>query len=383
MLPTVTLRPGHVQPVWAGHPWVFAQAIARVEGDAQAGDEVRVIDPQGKFLGRGFYSPTSAIPVRIAERGDRPLDDARLRAKISLAAEWRRSLLGLPGGGTTGYRLVNAEGDGLPGLVADVFGDAVVAQLLTTGVARRREAVFEALHNATGARAIYTASSEKHQRIEGTMVTDGLAWGAALDRLEFTENGSLFRIAPPGADGGGQKTGYYFDQRENRGAAARYAKGGSVLDLCSFVGGFSLAAARCGATEVLAVDSSGDAVERGQRITADNGLGETVRWLRGDATKTAGALAREGRSFGVVVLDPPKLAAHPRELSRALGHYRRINAAASFAFGSPPNAYSSRFVSPSSSASMPNAPGPLLVLNFRQRTVIAFRPTVRVVTLPV
>ncbi len=140
-LPRVTLKPGHVQPIWTGHPWVYAQAVERVEGGARPGDEVVVTDPRGQFLGRGFYSPSSAIAVRVLTRDpDRPLDGRFFRDKIAEARDHRRTL-NLPSDETNAYRLVHAEGDGLPGLVIDVFDDACVVQATTLGM-KLREALW-------------------------------------------------------------------------------------------------------------------------------------------------------------------------------------------------------------------------------------------------
>src|SRR5262249_44210708 len=121
-MPTVRLKPGRVQPVWAGHPWIYAQAIDRIDGGATAGDEVSVIDPRGNLLGRGYYSPGSAIPVRLLVRdGITTLDTAFFTDRVERAFAWRRSL-GLPSDQTTGFRLIHAEGDGLPGLIVDRYG---------------------------------------------------------------------------------------------------------------------------------------------------------------------------------------------------------------------------------------------------------------------
>src|SRR4051812_13851780 len=140
VMPIVTLKPGHVRPVWSGHPWVFAQAIARIEGGAVAGDEVTVVDPQGAVLGRGLYTPRSAIPVRLFTRVDAPIDGALFRRRIERAMLHRRDL-GLPsaahGHETDAYRLIHAEGDDLPSLTVDVFGDVAVVQLNTVGVKQR------------------------------------------------------------------------------------------------------------------------------------------------------------------------------------------------------------------------------------------------------
>ena len=244
-LATIHLRPGFVQPVWAGHPWVFAQAIARAAGSPRPGDEVRVVDPEGKPLGRGFWSPESAIPVRLLTRdADTALDDAFLAARIEEAARWRRALLGLPSAEHTGYRLVNADGDGLPGLTVDVFGDAATVQFGTVGMKRREAAVIDAVIRGAGVRRVYEAGSERHQQREGFAVTDGLVRGEGAPTLAFVESGVRFAVAAPGSAGGGQKTGYYFDQRDNRAAVAALSAGGRVLDAFSYVGGFGLAAAR-------------------------------------------------------------------------------------------------------------------------------------------
>src|SRR5580704_14104724 len=158
-MPIVRLKPGHVQPIWAGHPWVYAQAVDRVEGGAIAGDEVSVVDPRGNLLGRGFYSPGSAIPVRLLVRDEKTrLDAAFFRARVA-AAVALRSTLGLPGEDTNGYRLVHAEGDGLPGLVVDRYGDALAVQIGTLGMKRHESLVHEALWTVVAPRAIVDRTS--------------------------------------------------------------------------------------------------------------------------------------------------------------------------------------------------------------------------------
>lgn len=328
-LASVHLRPGFVQPVWAGHPWVFAQAIARTSGDPKPGDEVRLVDPEGKALGRGFWSPDSAIPVRLLTRdGDTALDDAFLQARVEEAARWRRALLGLPGDDHTGYRLVNADGDGLPGLTVDVFGDAASVQFGTVGMKRRQGAILDAVARAAGVTRVYEVGSERHQQREGFAVTEGIVRGDGAPTLSFTEGGLRFAVAAPGSAGGGQKTGYYFDQRENRAAAAALSVGGRVLDAFSYVGGFGLAAARRGAREVVCLDSSASALAAGQRIAADNGLADRVTYRKGDVRDALGDMNRAAERFDLVVIDPPKLAHSAREVEKAMGQYRRLNAGA-------------------------------------------------------
>jgi len=326
MTAVVHLRPGHVRPLFLGHPWVYAQAIARVEGSPGPGDAVQVLDPRGNTLGHGFYSPTSAIPVRImAREPEAVLDAAFLHARIAAAVALRTGLLGFGPG--TGWRAVNSEGDGLPGLVVDVFGDSAVVQFLTIGMKRRAEAILDALVATTGVSRVYEAASPRHQKLEGFETTEGIVRGEAPAPLTFTELGVQYALAPPGSAGGGQKTGYYFDQRDNRARVAALSVGKRVLDAFSYVGGFGLAAARAGAASVHCVDSGAAAVSTGEALAQANGLTEVVRYTRGDVRKVLEALDADAR-FDVVVLDPPKLAHAPRETEQALGLYRRLNAAA-------------------------------------------------------
>ncbi len=327
---TIHLRPGHVQPVWTGHPWVFAQAIARIDGTPQSGDEVTVLDPRGNLLGRGFYSPQSAIPVRLLTRErDVALDAKFLEARIAEAAGWRRRILGLPGADTTGFRLIHAEGDGLPGLVVDAYDDVLAMQLLTAGMKRRQEAIVEALVKVTGAKSVVEVASSRHQKIEGFEVTEGVVFGQPVHRLAFTERGFAWEVHPPGhPGGGGQKTGYYFDQRETRAMVEGLSAGLRVLDVYSYTGGFSLAAARGGAREVVGVDSSALALESAATAAGRAGLAERVRWMRGDARKVMTQLHADGEKFDLVVVDPPKLAVGARDVEEARGHYRKLNALA-------------------------------------------------------
>src|ERR1700677_485542 len=164
---TVRLRAGHVQPVWAGHPWIYAQALDWVEGGVAAGDEVRVLDPRGVLLGRGFYSPGSAIPVRLLVRDDvTRLDVPFSKAKLDRAASLRRAV-GLPSPETNGYRVVHAEGDGLPGLIVDRLGDVLSVQFLTFGMKAREGLVFEALRETLAPRAIVDRTPAGTARLVG------------------------------------------------------------------------------------------------------------------------------------------------------------------------------------------------------------------------
>ncbi len=288
-MPVVRLKAGHVQPIWAGHPWVYAQAVDRVEGGAMAGDEVSVVDPRGNLLGRGFYSPGSAIPVRIMVRdGTTRLDSSFFRMRVEQAIE-HRATIGLPSEQTSGFRQAHAEGDGIPGLIVDRLGDALSVQLATIGMKQREALVHEALTTVIAPRAIVDRTSAQIAKAEGFEPSAGVVRGDEIRAFEFIERGLRFRVPLEL----GQKTGFYFDQRSLRARVEQLAHGKRVLDAYSFVGAFAIAAARGGAREVVAVDESALAVEVGAECAAMNGVGDRVKFIKGDArqarSRTPGA----------------------------------------------------------------------------------------------
>lgn len=322
-MPIVTLKEGHVQPVWAGHPWVFQQAVQRIEGGAIAGDEVTVQDPRGNVLGRGLYSPKSAIPVRLLTRDPATrIDGAFFRDKISRALELRKRL-GLPASETDAYRIVHAEGDGLPGLVIDRFADVVVYQLGTIGMKLREGLILEAIQQLLEPRAILDRTSPAMAKTEGFEPTGGIVRGDTnLDALRFVERGLRYELPLSF----GQKTGFYFDQRPLRDRIERLAQGLRVLDAYSYIGSFSMAAARGGALEVEAVDQSATALEIGASCARLNGLEGRIKHVRADARERLARAGREG-GFDLVICDPPKFAPTKGARHAALGGYQKLAAA--------------------------------------------------------
>ncbi len=323
-LATVRLKPGHVQPIWAGHPWVYAQAIERTDG-ATRGDEVKVLDPRGNFLGRGFYSAGSAIPVRLLVRDETtPIDTSFFRARLERAVR-ARAMLGLgTGAETTGYRLVHAEGDLLPGLIVDRFGDVLAVQFLTFGMKEREAMVLEALGQVLKPRAIVDRTPAGSAKAEHFVPASGVVRGAAeVTRFEFAERGLRWSIPFEI----GQKTGYYFDQRELRGrveilarTAGDDAQPKRVLDAYSYVGAFGLAAARAGA-EVTCVDESALAVEIGAENALANGLADRMRFERGDARR---AMQEAHGAYDLTIVDPPRLAPTRSAREQALVMYSKL-----------------------------------------------------------
>jgi 23S rRNA (cytosine1962-C5)-methyltransferase len=321
-MPKVRLRAGHVRPVWAGHPWVYAQAVAEIEGSPAPGDLVDVIDPQENWLGAGFYSPDSALVVRLLSRTPGEKVDAgffvtRLRAAQTLRRQW----LQLPNAETTGYRLVHAEGDSLPGLIVDIYGEVAALQLLTLGMKQREAQIYAALQEVSGVRSIVEMPSHEHQDHEGFKVEPRVVLGAPVEDLVFRERGFEYRLPFASA----QKTGFYFDQRDNRARFEAVCEGKRVLDLCCYVGAFSLAALRGGAREVLALDRSQHALELARAAVERYGSADRVRFERQELKAALPELGTRGERFDVVVLDPPKLAHSARHLDRARATYRLWN----------------------------------------------------------
>jgi 23S rRNA (cytosine1962-C5)-methyltransferase len=312
-LPTVVLRKGRAKPLWHGHPWVFSQAIARVEGEAQDGALVRVADDEGREIGRAFFEASSLIRARIVARGEEPVDGAFFDRRLRACVELRRRALDLPREGTNGFRLVNSEGDFLPGLIVDVFGDALVVWCGTAGMRTRLEGIADALERIVAPRAIVLASEGPARVLRGTL-------GDAPQTV--TENG--FRYACDLL--GGQKTGFYFDQRENRRLVESYARGRRVLDAYCYSGSFALHAARGGASRVLAVDASLPAAELADENARANGL--EVEVIHDDAARALRRAREAGDRFDLVVLDPPKFAPRASATGEALRAYRALNAAA-------------------------------------------------------
>jgi 23S rRNA (cytosine1962-C5)-methyltransferase len=226
----------------------------------------------------------------------------------------------LPSERTTAYRLVNSEGDGLPGAVVDVFGDAAAVQLTTLGMAARREWLFDALEAELGVRTIYEVAAGAYAELEGFVSQTRVARGQARARVACLEDGIALEVEPTS----GQKTGMFVDQRPSRIRVGQMARGARVLDCYSYAGGFSLQAARGGAAEVTAVDSSARAVARVEAHAAANGL--TVRAVEADVFRFLEAATP--RSYDLVIIDPPKFARARKDLDAARKGYERLNALA-------------------------------------------------------
>lgn len=256
------LVPGREKRVLHGHPWVFRSDIQRVEGAFTPGDVVDVVAARGRFLGRAMYNPASQIALRLFTTHDEPVDEAFIRKRVHRAVAYRRLFADL-----RSCRVVFAESDGLPALVADSFGDVVVIQSLALGMERWKDTVVDALMEELSPRGVWERSDVKVRELEGMEQTQGLLHGSVPDEVEMTENGLRFLVDVKR----GQKTGYFLDQKENRAAIAPFVRGARVLDCFTHTGAFALHAAHYGASEVTAVDISDLACRQAARNAERNG----------------------------------------------------------------------------------------------------------------
>jgi 23S rRNA (cytosine1962-C5)-methyltransferase len=316
----ITLRRGHAKPIWFGHPWVYSEAIASIEGEVEPGAVVEVRDHEARYIGRGFINPRSQIRVRLLTRRDEPVDGALLARRIEAAVALRRRL-GFPSAETDVFRVVNSEGDGLPGLTVDAYGDALAVQLSALGMWQREAVLLDALEATLKPRTIYEVTPGGFAAVEGFAVAPRVVRGAERETVTCHEHGLTLEVAPLS----GQKTGLFLDQRDNRRRFGELCRGARVLDCYTYAGGFGLLALKGGAAAVTAVDVSPRALERAQHNAALNQLGpiETVeadvfRFLEG---------ARP-RAYDACVVDPPKFARARKDLAPALKGYRRLNALA-------------------------------------------------------
>ncbi len=311
------LKPGRQKSVKHKHPWVFSGAIERIEGEPASGDEVRVLDAAGQFLARGFYSQHHSIRCRLLRWEDEPIDAAFLQQRIRSAIRLRRRWIT---GDTDAYRLVNGEGDGLPGLIVDQYGDILVMQISHAGMDRRRDEILQTLEEELDPLAIYEKSDVPSRKAEGLPASVGTRLGDFNSgAVRITENGLIFYVDIVG----GQKTGFYLDQRDNRHTIRQLARGRRVLNCFAYTGGFTVAAMAGGAETVVSVDSSKQALELAQKNVRENGFQLSAEHFV--AADVGDYLRTVTDAFDIVILDPPAFARHRQDVNRASRAYKDIN----------------------------------------------------------
>ncbi|MBI5899697.1 MAG: class I SAM-dependent methyltransferase [Rhodocyclales bacterium] len=320
---TLILHPGKEKSLLRRHPWIFSGAVDRLEGRARPGDTVDVVSAVGRPLARAAWSPASQIRARIwSFDAEETIDHAFFKRRVAAAVARRQALPELAG--QQGLRLIHAESDGLPGVIADRYGDTVVLQLTTAGADKRRAAIADSLIKATGCARIYERSDVEVRSLEGLEPVTGWLHGEAdAEDLVIEENGVCMEVDIVG----GHKTGFYLDQRDNRRRVAELASGRRVLNCFCYTAGFSLQALAGGAREVVSLDSSGPALATAQRNLALNPQLDARRaiWLEADVFGELRNLRAAGERYELIILDPPKFANTAAHAERAARAYKDIN----------------------------------------------------------
>jgi 23S rRNA (cytosine1962-C5)-methyltransferase len=318
-LNTLILKPGREKSLKRRHPWVFSGAVGKLQGDPQSGDTIEVRSSDGEMLALAAYSPHSQIRARVWSFAETEVDASFFTRRIEDAAN-ARAALGIDRS-SDGLRIVHAEADGLPGVIADRYGDTVVVQLLSAGAERWRDAIADALCGLPGIERVWERSDADARELEGLKPKSGLLRGKPLPHAPvIEEHGIRFKVEVDA----GHKTGFYLDQRDNRVLLRHLCAGKDVLDCFSYTGGFTLNALRGGARSVTTVDSSGLALDAARANTALNALPD-AEWIEADVFQTLRKLRDQGRNFDVIVLDPPKLAPTAAHAERAARAYKDIN----------------------------------------------------------
>lgn len=311
------LKRGREGRILAGHPWIYRGEVAEVVGDWHADEAVTVLDGEGRFVGRGFYNPRPSLCCRLLTREDEPLNPAFFRRRLEAALAYR-SQAGLGG---EAFRWVWSEADDLAGLVVDRYGPAAVLQCLTLGMSRLKPWLVEAVKEIGGVEHTYLHDDPGAARLEGFEPEQAWIEGAGPAEVEIREDSCRFLVPIEG----GQKTGCYLDQRENRGRVAAHAQGRRVLDAFCYGAGFACHALLAGASEAVCLESSAEALALARRTLALNGVDGKADFREVNAFDDLRRLDRAKERFGLIVLDPPPFTRRKEALEAAVRGYKEIN----------------------------------------------------------
>ena len=321
-MPAIFVRRGREKSILQRHPWIFSGSVERVDGSPQPGETVQVNNSKGDFLAWAAFSPISQIRARIwswdpSEKIDASFFEKQFRKSIEL-----RERLAISSR-STAYRLIYAESDGVPGLIVDRYNDILVVQILSTGAEFWRNEWIDLLVQLTSIHRVYERSDVDVRRLEGLPEKLGLLCGDIQDEsVVIQENGFSFMVDVKK----GHKTGFYLDQRENHAQFGHYAGGRKILNCFSYTGAFAVYGIAAGAKTVLSIDSSADALRTGMENVQLNGFSANqAEWMEGDVFHLLRLFRDQGRSFDLVVLDPPKFAPTVSQAERAARGYKDIN----------------------------------------------------------
>ncbi|MEK7721538.1 MAG: class I SAM-dependent rRNA methyltransferase, partial [Elusimicrobiota bacterium] len=318
---TLTLRPAAVKRRARGHLWVFSNELEVVDTSLPPGSVCGLVYPGGKPAGVGFFNPKSLIAMRLLAQNTLDLPADFIKDRLAAALEYRESL-----GISCACRVCFGESDGLPGLIVDRYGGAVVVEILSAGMELFKDEITAALADLLRPRGIFYKNTHPFRELEGLKSYEETAFGVMPEKAEITENGLDYRVPMSG----GQKTGWYFDQRENREALAPFFKGRKVLDIHTYLGAFAITAARAGAEAVWAVDSSEKALKLAEENAALNKVDKKIIFRKEKAERILEALEAgqlpEVPDF--ILLDPPNIVRNKKHLPQALKMLARMAGAA-------------------------------------------------------
>jgi 23S rRNA (cytosine1962-C5)-methyltransferase len=318
----ITLKPGREKSLIRKHPWVFSGAISRIDGSPGRGETVEIYSSNGEFLAYGAFSPESQIRARVWtwDRGV-SIDEEFFNRKLCVALSKRRLLIDPKM--TDAYRIVHAESDGLPGLVVDKYNEVIVMQFLNAGAEYWRETLVDLVYKLYNPISIFERSDVAARNREGLEHSVGLLRGQPVhEPLRIIEDSLHYWVDIVG----GHKTGFYLDQRDNRRIVRKYALGREVLDCFSYTGGFAINAIEGGATSVMLVDESSEALALAKENAELNNFStERIEYINDNVFHVLRKLRDENRKFGLIILDPPKFAASKSQIQRASRGYKDIN----------------------------------------------------------
>jgi len=311
---TVKLKQKEERRILRGHPWVFSNELLQPVGEFSIGEVVDVLSFAGTFVGRGYINPHTLIAVRLLTRKQEEINSDFFRARITAAHALRTGL-----GFGESFRAVFSEGDGLPGLIVDKYADTLVIQSLSAGIDRMLNIIIPALQDEYSPKAIVLRNDTASRELEGLIQERRVIHGTITGPMTIEESGIRYNVDVLE----GQKTGFFFDQRENRLVLKDYVKGKRTLDCFCYMGAWSLAAARFGASSVTGIDTSEKAIKLASENAALNGL--SAQFKAADVFNELRRLEKARESFGCIILDPPAFVKSRAKVREALKGYKEIN----------------------------------------------------------
>ena len=315
-LPIVHVVNGRQKKLLQGHPWVYGNEIERVEGEIEDGGLVTVVDFRGRYMGTGFYNSKSLITVRLLTHRQEEVTDELIASRVKAACDYRRFVMNRPG--TDSCRLIYGEADRLPGVIADRFGGVIVLQVLALGMERFTQTIADALLACEKPDCLLLQNDDAIRRKEGMECFTRVLYGTLPEENIIHENGVKLAVDVLG----GQKTGYFLDQKDNHLFVRQFCKDARVLDCFSYIGAFALNAAAAGAKEVMAVDISEAAVQLIEKNAALNGADITA--VGANCFDFLRAQVKAGEKYDVVVLDPPAFTKAHANMASACRGYKEI-----------------------------------------------------------